>query len=354
MKISPTLQAQMTWLCTKMPAREWSGKLLWTIESGSFEAGDAVISADYFYLLNLGSAAYTEYSTQESKMEWVKFLMANPQFQSHYTGKLHSHNSMGVFHSGTDNTDLKEQILEGQFDYYISLIVNNRNQFDLRVAFRGEVEAPAVTYTYKTFSGKTESFSVPGVGKQEVVCFYEGTVETESLVDEVIIDCYNTLKKAEEAKVVKTSNMPSFPSFPPTTNHKTLFDDAWGGYFDDDEYAVKQPVTGYTPESFLKKVLPSFRMTIESMLEEMEGILSGDKDTTDVAFEACADQMEASIDGLPLDFDDPSWEKLLDDTIKFINQYNLVFPNSWDLVTQVLECYKAGITEEKEELVCQK
>ena len=91
MKISPILKKQITWLCNKIHNKEWSGKLIWKLESGSFEEGDAVILADYVYLLDIGSAAYTEFDTEESQTEWVKFLMSHPEYMNGdwFYGKLH-------------------------------------------------------------------------------------------------------------------------------------------------------------------------------------------------------------------------------------------------------------------------
>lgn len=130
-EISERLQNQITWLCSNVSNTEWSGTLFYRIKEGSLDQAKCVIVAEYVYLQDIGSSAYTEYSF---KPDYTTFLMNNPEFLEMNSGHIHSHHSMAVFFSGTDDDEL---VTNSEFhNYYLSLIVNNRNDMTAKVAFR--------------------------------------------------------------------------------------------------------------------------------------------------------------------------------------------------------------------------
>ena len=131
LKLSERLQNQILQLCTRINTVEWSSTLFYKIEEGNFGEDYCVLHADTQYLQDIGTQAYTEY---EFGPDYFQYLMANPEMMDYKQGHLHSHNSMNVFFSGTDD---KELIVNSEFhNYYLSLIVNNLNEMTARVAFR--------------------------------------------------------------------------------------------------------------------------------------------------------------------------------------------------------------------------
>lgn len=132
--IPATFQEQVKYLCSRIWEVEWSGILFYSTK-GEFGTKDFEVTAEYILLMNKGSQAYTEFQTDESL---VQFLMKNPEYFNMNQGLIHSHNSMGVFFSGTDNEEINEN---SEFhNYYLSLIVNNKEEMCAKIAFRTKVK----------------------------------------------------------------------------------------------------------------------------------------------------------------------------------------------------------------------
>jgi hypothetical protein len=129
--ISKELQDQIYWLCNNIHDDEWSGVLFYKILEGDFGDQNCVVSVEYLYLMDIGSATYTEYDF--ASPELISFLMKNPDKRKMKYGHIHSHNKMGVFFSPTDMDELKSNAPNHNF--YLSLIVNNRNEMTAKVAF---------------------------------------------------------------------------------------------------------------------------------------------------------------------------------------------------------------------------
>lgn len=101
--------------------------------------------ADSQYLQDIGTQTYTEY---EFGPDYFAYLMANPQMMDFKQGHLHSHNNFDVFFSGTDDAEL---ITNSEFhNYYLSLIVNNKNEMTARVAFRVTKRSSIAKYITST------------------------------------------------------------------------------------------------------------------------------------------------------------------------------------------------------------
>jgi hypothetical protein len=59
-------------LCQQISRLEWSGTLFYTV-TGEFGDPDFAIRAEELYLLDIGSAAYTEYETGDP--DFIQFMM---------------------------------------------------------------------------------------------------------------------------------------------------------------------------------------------------------------------------------------------------------------------------------------
>jgi hypothetical protein len=81
------------------------------------------IMVDYIVPLNVGTSGYTEYVIDPVKL--FEVYDAHPELENTFMGHVHSHNSMGVFFSGTDNEQLEDGAMSNSL--FVSMIVNNRS-----------------------------------------------------------------------------------------------------------------------------------------------------------------------------------------------------------------------------------
>lgn len=117
-------------LCAKVPNLEWSGVLFFTT-TGTFGNEDFAITAQEVYPLDIGSAAYTEYETDDP--DFIKWMMEDMTRLEMIQGHCHSHNTMSTFFSGVDDSELNDNV--DNHNIYLSLIVNNKNENCAKVAF---------------------------------------------------------------------------------------------------------------------------------------------------------------------------------------------------------------------------
>jgi len=142
---------QIQYLCKNISKVEWSGALFYTTEGSIEKPGTFKITLKTILPLDMGSSTYTEYKLDERFMDFIE-----EDFEERCTWKLghiHSHNTMGVFFSGTDMAELNDNAPAHNF--YLSLIVNNYMEFIAKVAFIGEAkkDIKQVPYTAKNAEG---------------------------------------------------------------------------------------------------------------------------------------------------------------------------------------------------------
>ena len=130
--ISRSTWMQIQTLLLKYHNTEWSGVLYYT-DNESKNVNELVVKAHFLHPMTIGQTAYTSFDWQKKE---VKIFEANllKQGTSWRKGCLHSHHSMGVFFSGEDNKDLKEQALYHY--YYVSVIVNNEQEVVARLSHK--------------------------------------------------------------------------------------------------------------------------------------------------------------------------------------------------------------------------
>lgn len=121
---------QINYLCNKIAKVEWSGILFYKVAGSIKNPESMVITLVDILPMNKGTQAYTEYSFGP---EVVEYMMENEHLEDCKMGHIHSHNTMGVFFSGTDMSELEDN--SPNHNFYLSLIVNNFMEFCARVAF---------------------------------------------------------------------------------------------------------------------------------------------------------------------------------------------------------------------------
>jgi proteasome lid subunit RPN8/RPN11 len=150
LSITQNLLYKIYRLCQVNNPVEWSAVLIYKILEGSVEdPGNFKLEAIDLFLMDIGTSGYTEYEFDESV---AGFLCDNPKYMEvgYALGHIHSHNNMETFFSGTDKQELKDNAPNHEF--YLSLIVNNKNNMCAKIAIAEEVE------TIVTTNRKTRGF----------------------------------------------------------------------------------------------------------------------------------------------------------------------------------------------------
>lgn len=163
--IPSDVERKIRHLCHKVPNVEWSGTLFFTSE-GSMEDGSLVITCKDIYVMDIGSATYTEF---DMSPEVISYMCENPDLLGMQMGLIHSHNNMATFFSGTDTATLNEEGRDR--NHFVSLIVNNEGTYT--AAITRKIKATKTiqeSYSYGSF----EDTTVTGVNNyQEEVEFIE-------------------------------------------------------------------------------------------------------------------------------------------------------------------------------------
>lgn len=190
---------QMKYLCEAISVVEWSGLVFYKVEGNMQNLEKFTVTPYYIHLMHKGTHTYTEFDDDGSLKELYKAMPELDPFEGDNTylyGKIHSHNSMGVFHSPTDHQDLQDQA--GKFNpYYLSIIVNNRMDLEAKIAFVAEIPQQKIQPT--KFKGEKGWF----LEKREVLGIVDLDVETEEEIFQV-----GDLFEDRVSHVIKEANKP--------------------------------------------------------------------------------------------------------------------------------------------------
>lgn len=107
--------------------------------------------------MHKGTTTYTEYDYGDENL--IGFLMDNMERRMDRIGHIHSHNTMNVFFSGTD----EEELIGNSFnhDYYLSFIVNNYMDVTAKIAFTGLTEPQEVQVNYNCKAENGKNYKIP-------------------------------------------------------------------------------------------------------------------------------------------------------------------------------------------------
>lgn len=141
---------KVKYLCGKINKEEWSGVLFYSVEGSIRDPANMVMTAEDVFLMDKGSAGYTNYSFNDPKL--AEYVMSDSYNMNWKIGHIHSHHSMRVFFSGTDQDEIYEN---SEFhNYYLSLIVNNFMDREAKIAFRGTIPAQEFSYQARDEDGE--------------------------------------------------------------------------------------------------------------------------------------------------------------------------------------------------------
>lgn len=192
--IEKALHEKIIYLCSRISSVEWSGVLFYEMEGTLGE--DLKIIAKDLLLLNIHAATYTEYENDTTD---IPAYMVEHGLTHAYQGHIHSHNTMATFFSGTDTTTLKEE--GAKRPHFLSLIVNNANQYTACITAKAEVEENLI---FKGFSGKVLNIQVPEDNATRISVHY---VSTEIICenDEALVELDEQIKKLSVPTVTTTT-----------------------------------------------------------------------------------------------------------------------------------------------------
>lgn len=223
---------------------EWSGILIYDEVSGSIETKDLVVKVLGVHLCHIGDVTSTEY------LESEHFLKADERFyiieDNLKRGITHTHHSMKTFFSGTDMSDLRNNIRCFKDGGYLLSIVNNyENDYCGKIAIYGETTVQEPIYsnvtevnTFRGYSTTVNKQLVTGYKevKKEGIGYIECTFEYEAddIVDSNIkemLDKYNEAK----SKVTKFAHN-GFSTANQGWNDSRYYDNLFNDGFDDYNY----------------------------------------------------------------------------------------------------------------------
>jgi len=137
------------YICDEIYNEEWSGVLFYDIKGSIKKIKTLVLTVTDFLPMNKGTKTHTGYDFDED----VTTYMMNKQLfgSGKQIGMIHSHNTMPVFFSTEDNSELEDNTPNHNF--YLSLIVNNRMEMSAKVAYRAKTSPQPVIYVTRDENG---------------------------------------------------------------------------------------------------------------------------------------------------------------------------------------------------------
>jgi len=209
--IPALVHEKINYLCKVIREVEWSGILLYSVKGTIKNPKELELTAEDIIPMNKGSQAYTEYQFNEPKRDgsgyddkMIDYFNERPDTirKKWRIGLIHSHNTMPVFFSGTDVSELKDNC--GAHSFYLSLIVNNKLEMTAKIAFKSIMTKTAEEDFFATDEEgkkyKTFKRNVNFVSEEMIV--HDCSIFTEPIVpalDKLFLD--NVESIIEAAKV---------------------------------------------------------------------------------------------------------------------------------------------------------
>jgi hypothetical protein len=196
--ITKRFSEQVKYLVSKVPQKEWSGILFYTVDGDIDKPKNMLIVLQYIFLMDIGTGAATDYKLDKSIVE---FRMNNPDSLSWKMGHIHSHNLMSVFFSGTDLDELVENAEHHNF--YLSVIVNTFLEMKGKIAFTIEPMS-----TIKARKGNGEYYNLKIKNQILSVCTYDCkfVADIQHEVGSQFSDRYEKINKKTKVVAVQTSH----------------------------------------------------------------------------------------------------------------------------------------------------
>ncbi len=205
-KMPQNFYDKVEYLCKKINTVEWSGILLYSFEGTLEQPKNLVITLQDIILMDKGSGTYTEYQyNQNGRDPYIDYRERYPERKEWRIGHIHSHNNMGVFFSGTDNDELKEN--SSAHVFYLSLIVNNNMEACAKIAYQAYLPEEKLKRNLVAKNEKDQLFTVKTLSinlNKRILCVHnckidfppKRQVELDSFFLENVEEVLNSSKKS--------------------------------------------------------------------------------------------------------------------------------------------------------------
>lgn len=199
---------QIQYLCQQIAKVEWSGILFYKTEGTIADPSNYKIILEDILPLHKGTATYTEYTFDERVVE---YLMENEHLEECKMGHIHSHNTMAVFFSGTDWSELEDNA--PNHNYYLSLIVNNFMDFCAKVCFVAKAQNETFKFEARDENGEKYIAQSGEYSVDPKLIVYDCEIESPKKVIEVQEEFVGKVKTIiEKAAAVTTTTVNSSTS----------------------------------------------------------------------------------------------------------------------------------------------
>lgn len=214
--------------CNKINTVEWSGILFYKITGSIKDVEGFSIECKDILLMDKGNKTYTEYSFDNDVADFIMDnsmgneglgIEANPEFMSYKIGHIHSHNSMGVFFSGTDMGELFDNCVNHNF--YLSLIVNNFEDMIAKLVYR------AMPCAYEAKDENGEIYEIGKYGNETAILFIHDCIIDKP---EVVISIEDTFRQRLEAIIKKADEPKKYVSKEPIKETTKLIGQGGANY----------------------------------------------------------------------------------------------------------------------------
>lgn len=288
---------------------EWSGFLYYTFTGSIKDVNSMQFTLVDFLPLDIGNPAYTEFDTSKFRNEIIDMYTANPAIMHCKVGLIHSHNHMQAFFSGTDEQQLKEGITKGQFDLFLSVIVNNARDMVAKVAVQTVTKVVGKATHSITFNKESHNLVEDYVQESTSFASFEcdcdeAKTTLKASKDELscMMSCVSNLLKDKTSRSVYTPSyqLPYYsrnerdfdysptgyrqPATLPAAQKKEDYREAWKSIND----ARSQTVTKMSAKPFI----------VEEKNGELDVKLEDERFLYSVLMELLETTEEPSIDGL--------------------------------------------------------
>lgn len=152
------------------------------------------MKAKYIFLMDIGTAGFTEYETDTDIVDMYDNVEDAMDLK---IGHIHTHHTMSTFFSGTDNEELQDNV--DKHNYYLSLIVNFASTYSAKVAFLSDVHTHS-KMSYVNDKGNKSHFKTDKVGKTMVLINMSIQYEYN---DDFFYKRYAQVKEKTKTKVVQ-------------------------------------------------------------------------------------------------------------------------------------------------------
>lgn len=209
LQVSDTINNKIKYICSKIPNNEWIGFIFYEILEGSLDdVPNLKLDLKYLVPLSIGHSASVMTKLSQDGEKLMKVYDHNPELENYRRGLIHSHCNMGVFYSGTDDSEIEDN--SPLYDMYLSIVVNNYNDVCAKIGIMGEQE---ITYNIKQtivekmrnslgeWMPRTSTNNDKGVKTEKILYTYEVSIIKEKLEERdlfIVTAVDNLLKEKTE------------------------------------------------------------------------------------------------------------------------------------------------------------